>query len=107
MMARLGVQIHRSSLRKTAAPRPTHACPRPIGETSIGRTGQKYLVLLNGDRNATPSPPLVAASNTPCEQTQRNTYTQARSRLTSSNVATIEMMVATAAAKKMECVRPR
>ena len=36
------------------------------GKTWMGRQGKKYLVRSNGEKKATPSPPLVSASSTPC-----------------------------------------
>src|SRR5262245_66047358 len=38
-----------------------------IGETGIGRQGRKYRVLSKGAKKATPSPPFVIASNSPCD----------------------------------------
>src|SRR5215813_3767895 len=38
-----------------------------IGETGIGRHGRKYRVLSKGAKNATPIPPFVIASKSPCE----------------------------------------
>src|SRR6266513_1933871 len=55
------------SLIITAAPRPLKNPPTPIGETWIGRRGRKYRVVSNGEKNATPNPPSVMASSTPCE----------------------------------------
>src|SRR5205823_9601327 len=55
------------SLNITAAPRPLKNGPTPIGETLMGRHGKKYRVVSNGEKNATPNPPLVIASSTPCE----------------------------------------
>jgi len=43
----------------------------PIGDTMTGRTGKKYLVVSNGEKNATPNPPFVIASSTPCDAVQR------------------------------------
>jgi hypothetical protein len=37
------------------------------GVALIGLTGKKYLVKSNGMKNPTPSPPLVIASRTPCD----------------------------------------
>ncbi|GAH44840.1 unnamed protein product [marine sediment metagenome] len=39
----------------------------PIGATTNGLHGKKYLVVLNGESSAIPSPPLVKASSMPCE----------------------------------------
>src|SRR2546430_1295090 len=55
------------SLIITAAPRPLKNPPTPIGETLIGRHGRKYRIVSNGEKNATPNPPSVMASSTPCE----------------------------------------
>src|SRR6266700_2961001 len=56
-----------TSLTTTAAPRPLKNRPTPIGETWIGRHGMKYREVSNGEKKATPKPPLVIASSTPCE----------------------------------------
>src|SRR5258708_445682 len=60
-----GIQIHRSSLCSTATPRSLKKRVTEIGETAIGRHGRKYRVLSNGEKNATPNPPLVIASRNP------------------------------------------
>src|SRR2546429_8930891 len=67
------------SLIITAAPRPLKNPPTPIGETLIGRHGRKYRIVSNGEKNATPNPPSVMASSTPCEavapkNSQRNLH---------------------------------
>src|SRR5262245_46434183 len=53
-----GNQTHNISFQSTCKPR-AEKKPAPIGETAIGLTGKKYRVLLNGAKNATPSPPSV------------------------------------------------
>src|SRR6266404_6149875 len=55
------------SLAITAAPRPLKNRPKPIGDTWIGLHGRKYRVVSNGEKKATPKPPLVIASSTLCE----------------------------------------
>jgi hypothetical protein len=62
-----GIQIQTISLMITAQALLLEKNRSPIGETSIGVQGKKYRVLLNGARNATPKPPLVKASRTPCD----------------------------------------
>jgi len=44
----------------------------PMGETSMGRHGKKYRVLLNGANRATPRPPLVSISSQGCERVEKN-----------------------------------
>ena len=36
-----------------------------MGPTMMGRHGRKYLLLLNGEKNAMPMPPSVIASSNP------------------------------------------
>src|SRR5258708_11552020 len=60
-----GIQIQRSSFCRTAKPRSLKKRVTEIGETTIGRHGRKYRVLSNGEKNATPNPPLVIASRNP------------------------------------------
>ena len=66
-----GSQIHIASLAKTRTPYALKNSLTPIGETRTGCTGKKYLVVLNGEKNATPNPPFVIPSSTPCEEVQR------------------------------------
>src|SRR5262245_47422233 len=56
-----------NSHRMTRNPRPVINPAADIGETRIGRHGRKYRVLSKGAKKATPSPPLVIASNSPCD----------------------------------------
>src|SRR5437762_13316238 len=55
------------SLTITTAPRPLKNLPTPIGDTWIGLHGKKYRVVSNGEKKATPKPPLVTPSSAPCE----------------------------------------
>ena len=66
-----GSQIHIASLARTRTPYSLKNSPMPIGDTRTGRTGKKYLVVSNGEKKATPNPPFVIASSTPCEAVQR------------------------------------
>ncbi len=66
-----GSQIHMASLAKIRTPYELKNSLMPIGDTRTGRTGKKYLVVSNGEKNATPNPPFVIASSTPCEAVQR------------------------------------
>lgn len=56
-----------NSHRITRSPRAVINPAADMGETGIGRQGRKYRVLSNGAKKATPSPPLVIASKSPCE----------------------------------------
>lgn len=38
-----------------------------MGETSMGLQGKKYLELSNGEKKATPIPPSVMPSSSPCD----------------------------------------
>ena len=60
-----GSQTHKSSLLITIKPHLLKKGPMPIGETTIGVHGKKYLVFSKGDNKAIPKPPLVKASRTP------------------------------------------
>ena len=60
----------------TAAPRWPKNCPKPIGETLIGRHGRKYRVVSNGEKKPTPRPPLVIESRNPWEAVARKKNTQ-------------------------------
>ena len=62
-----GNPIQSISERITLAPHSLKKFPMPMGETFIGRQGKKYLELSKGEKNATPSPPLVRASKILCE----------------------------------------
>jgi hypothetical protein len=66
-----GSQIHIASLARIRTPCELKNSLTPIGDTRTGRTGKKYLVVSNGEKNATPNPPFVIASSTPCETVQR------------------------------------
>jgi len=44
----------------------------PMGETTTGRQGKKYRSFSNGEKNATPNPPLVKASSIPCDNVDKN-----------------------------------
>src|SRR5437879_8476803 len=54
-----------------AAPSPLKNRPTPTGETLMGRHGKKYRAVSNGEKNATPNPPLVRASSMPCDTVTR------------------------------------
>lgn len=69
--ATVGSQIHVASLAKITNALLLKNSSMPMGETTIGRNVKKYLVGSNGEKNATPSPPFVIASSTPCEAVQR------------------------------------
>jgi hypothetical protein len=47
------------------------------GDTSSGLVGKKYRFSLNGAKKATPRPPFVRASSTPCDAMarKRNSHT--------------------------------
>ena len=49
-----GSHTHLNSLRIISTPRLEKNLRTPIGDTSIGRHGKKYLTLLNGAHRATP-----------------------------------------------------
>ena len=49
-----GSHTHLSSLRSISTPLLEKNLRTPIGDTSIGRHGKKYLALLNGAHRATP-----------------------------------------------------
>src|SRR5262245_45141802 len=105
-----GIHTQSSSLRNTAAPRDEKNRLTPIGETSIGRHGKKYRTALNGATKATPRPPLVKASSSPCENParKRNVHSRPRLKLVPLNLRTrAAAAVAIAAANTMECDNPR
>src|SRR5262245_12294979 len=56
-----------NSQRTTRNPRLVINPAADIGETGIGRHGRKYRVLSKGAKKATPNPPFVIASNSPCD----------------------------------------
>jgi hypothetical protein len=66
-----GSQIQIASLTRIQTPYSLKNSLTPIGETRTGRRGKKYLVVSNGEKNATPNPPFVIASSTPCDAVQR------------------------------------
>src|SRR6185369_8081257 len=78
--ATAGGQIHRSSEPSTASPRAERKRPTEIGEASTTRraSGAQYRSPDHGQRNATPSPPLVKASSTPWEAVEANRNRKAR-----------------------------
>ena len=49
-----GSHTHLNSLHMISPPRLEKNLRTPIGDTSIGRHGKKYLALLNGAHRATP-----------------------------------------------------
>jgi len=57
-----GSQTHRASLASTARPHALKKRRTPSGETTAS----------NGAKNATPMPPSVIASRTPCDAVARN-----------------------------------
>lgn len=67
MITVVGRMIKISSDKSTLTPQSEKKTPTPIGDTSIGRTGKKYRVVSNGQKKATPKPPLVTASSSPCD----------------------------------------
>src|SRR5712692_6369233 len=69
--AQEGSQIHIASLARIRTPYALKNSLTLIGDTRTGRTGKKYLVVSNGEKNATPNPPFVIASSTPCEAVHR------------------------------------
>jgi len=60
-----GSHTHQSSLLITAKPHLLKKGITPIGETTIGLQGKKYLVLSKGDKRAIPKPPFLKASRIP------------------------------------------
>src|SRR5687768_564281 len=67
-----GSHTHLSSLKITRTPHSEKKLPMPIGDTSIGLHGKKYLSLLNGANRATPNPPFVSMSSSGCESVDKN-----------------------------------
>lgn len=59
-----------ASLLRTSNPLSEKNRDAPIGDTAIGLQGKKYLALSQGEKKATPKPPLVNASKTGCEAVQ-------------------------------------
>jgi hypothetical protein len=67
----VGSQIHVASLARIRNASPVKKSPIPMGETATGRYVKKYRLVSNGEKNATPRPPSVMASRTPCEAVQK------------------------------------
>jgi len=63
-----------ASLKRMCNPSSLKNLPMPIGDTAIGRKLKKYLLVSKGEKNATPNPPLVIASRTPCDAVHRKRY---------------------------------
>ena len=66
-----GAHSQTTSLVSTSTPRREKNDQTPIGDTSIGRAGKCQRVSTNGAKKATPRPPLVKASRSPCEAAAR------------------------------------
>src|SRR5262245_57359233 len=67
-----GSHTHLSSLTRMRRPQAEKNRPMSIGETSIGRHGKKYRLLVTGANRATPSPPLVSISSKACDRVDTN-----------------------------------
>ena len=67
-----GSHTHWSSLHMICTPRREKNLRTLMGETSMGRHGKKYRVLLNGANRATPRPPLVSISSKGWERVDTN-----------------------------------
>src|SRR6266536_3790313 len=102
-----GAQIPRSSDFTTCRPRRERKGPTPIGDTRITRHGRKNRSLENGLQNATPRPPVVIASRTPCDAALAKTNAKVESGEAPNRRANGSERSATAAAKKSEWVNPR
>src|SRR5215468_1682778 len=76
MMAEQGPTTHFNSESAILSPQGEKARRMLMGPTIMGRHGRKYLVLLNGEKNAMPRPPSVIASSNPCDAQARNRYNQ-------------------------------
>jgi len=104
-----GIQIQRSSLSSTAKPFTPKKRVSDIGETKIGRHGKKYRALSNGEKNATPRPPLVIVSKRPWLAVAKKKYVHSpalpKPGNPRENPAT-RTSVARIAAKRSECVKP-
>ncbi len=57
-----GIPMYMSSLRITRFPLSLKKLPIPIGETLIGLQSKKWRVSSQGEKKATPNPPVVIAS---------------------------------------------
>ena len=66
-----GSHTQTNSFFITANPLGEKNLSNPIGETSRGCTGKKYLDVSIGEKNATPNPPLVKASSIPWDAITR------------------------------------
>ena len=66
-----GSQTQIISFPTTARPRGEKK-PAPIGDTAIGLNPKKYRVSSRGAKKATPNPPSVKASSSPCDAVARN-----------------------------------
>src|SRR5205823_12240846 len=103
-----GSHTHLNSLSITRIPHFEKKLATPIGDTSIGLHGKKYLSLLNGANSATPRPPFVSISSKECESVDINRkrkITQLPPGLLRNRVKVSSAL--SAAAKTMECVKPR
>ena len=102
-----GSHTHLSSLSITRTPQLDKKLTTPIGDTSMGLQGKKYLSLLNGASSATPSPPLVSISRIECESVDNSKsrkITQWSPWLLRKSVKV--NIAARATAKNMECDKP-
>lgn len=104
-----GSQIQIISLKITFSPRSPKNL-KPIGDTSTGRHGKKYLSLLKGVKSATPEPPLVSISSSGCEKVDNEKKTKSLK----NGISVFRILAATKAAsapnrraKAIECVKPR
>src|SRR5919202_2565985 len=103
-----GSHTHLSSLCIICTPLTEKNLRTPIGETSIGRHGKKYLVLLNGAHKATPWPPLVSISSNACDSVDTNKKTKTTHGWGWLWRKSVYVSTApSAAAKAMEWVKPR
>jgi hypothetical protein len=73
----LGAHTHFISFMRIASPRLVRNSLMLSGETASGLVGKKYRFSLNGAKKATPKPPSVSASSTPCDamHRKRNSHT--------------------------------
>src|SRR4029077_18886128 len=76
-----GSQIQRSSERRTRRPQLEKKGATPMGDTTRTRHGKKHRRFENGLKKATPRPPVVIASRTPCDAVARKTIANAASGL--------------------------
>ena len=66
--------IQISSFNNTCTPLLPKKFSTPMGETLMGRHGKKYLELSQGEKKATPKPPLVMASRILCDAVHKVKY---------------------------------